>query len=54
MHGLAPGTADAMDEILCDLRQVVTDDASNVIHVQAAGRNVGGYEHAVTVLLNAP
>ena len=38
---MRPGAADAVDEQLARLRQVVVDHAVDVQHVEAAGRDVG-------------
>src|SRR5215470_735554 len=41
------GAADAVDVILCRVRQVEVDDVCDVGHVDAARSDVGGDQHAV-------
>ena len=47
------GTADAVDEVLSHLGQVVVDDVSDVFNVDAAGREVRGNQDAEASLLKA-
>src|SRR5271154_5124915 len=47
------GASHAMDEILGDLRQIVVDDLRDVVHVNAAGGEIGGHEDAGTPLLES-
>ncbi len=42
----AAGAADAMHVILGDARQFVVDDVRQVVDVEAAGRDIGGDQHA--------
>ncbi len=51
MAAVAPGSPNAMDEILRDFGQIVVDDVRDVLHVNAAGGQVSGYEDAEAPLL---
>ena len=39
------GAADAVDVVVRHVRHVEADDVRDVVHVQAAGRDVGGHQH---------
>ena len=43
----------AMDEVFRDIRQVVIDHVRDVLHVNPAGSQVGGHQHAVASLLKS-
>ena len=45
--------AHAVDEVLRDFRQIVVDDVRDVLHVNAASRDVRGHQDAVASLLKA-
>ncbi len=47
----AARTANPMDEAFCHFGQVVIDDVSDVLHVDAAGSDVGGNQYAEASLL---
>ena len=47
----AASAAHAVDEVLRDIRQVVVDHVSDILHVNAARSQVGGHHHAVASLL---
>ena len=49
----ASGASDAVDEVLRDLGQVVVDDVGDVLHVNAAGGQVGRDQNAVASLLES-
>ena len=49
----AASTADAVDEIFGDLRQVKVHDMGDAIHVNAAGGYVGSDEHPVRAVFEA-
>ena len=49
----AAGAADAMDEVFGDIRQIVVDDMRDVLNVDAASGDVGGYQDAVLPALKA-
>src|SRR5258706_4125744 len=48
MFAGASGSADAVDKILGYFRQIVVDDVSDVLHVNAARGEIGGNQDAVT------
>src|ERR1700676_4132496 len=45
--------AHAMDEVFRDFRKIVVNDVCNILHVNAAGREVRGNQDAVASLLKA-
>jgi hypothetical protein len=49
----AAGAANAMDEIFGELREIVVDDVSDVVDVDAARGDVGGDENVIATLLKA-
>src|SRR3954451_5681680 len=49
----AAGAADAVDEVLGDLRQVVVDDVRDALDVNAAGGDISGDQDAVVAFLEA-
>src|SRR5271163_2880566 len=51
LAAVAAGAAYAVNEILRDVRQVVVDDVGDVLHVDAAGGDVGGHENLDAALL---
>src|SRR5271169_4510217 len=53
MFAGAPGAANAMNEILGHLRQVVIDDVSNFLNVDTPGGKIRRDEHAEASLLKA-
>src|SRR5580704_13903188 len=47
------GSPNAMDEILCQVRQIVVDDVHDVLHVDSARSQIGGHQDAIPALLEA-
>src|SRR5438552_8607327 len=51
VSAIASGSPDAVDEILRHFRQIVVDDVRDVLHVNPAGSQVRGDQHAEATLL---
>ena len=49
----ASGTSDAVNEVFRHLGQVVVDDVSDVVHVQATGGDVGGNQNLRSAILES-
>ena len=53
LRACTAGAADAVDEVVRGVGQIVVDDVSDVLDVDAARGNVGGDQHAVLAVLEA-
>src|SRR5262249_28775425 len=49
----APRTADAMNKVLCNLRQIVVDDVHDVLHMDAARCHVRSDQDLIASLLES-